>query len=223
MRWLKNLLVPDGPRTYRLPVGIGRGLRVELDLRHRTRLYLGLYEVELNRYLRRFCPPGARAFDVGGQEGYDALVLAKLSGAEVVSFECEPALCDRMERSFAANPALRPLLRARRAFVAERTDPATGRLALDDVAYGEGGFVPDFVKIDIEGGEAAALRGAARLLAERQPALLIETHGADVERECAELLRDAGYRVRVVEPRRWLPDLRPGGHNRWLVAEGRDT
>jgi hypothetical protein len=29
-----------------------------------------------------------------------------------------------------------------------------------------------------------------------------------------------GYAPQVVEPRRWLPEVREG-HNRWLVAEGR--
>src|SRR5947208_3168145 len=52
LRRLKNALVPKGPRLRRLPLGIGRGLRLQLDLHYRTGLYLGLYEVELNRHLR---------------------------------------------------------------------------------------------------------------------------------------------------------------------------
>lgn len=223
LRRLKDRAVPAGPRLYRLPLGIGRGLRIELDLRHRMRLYLGLYEIELNRHLRRLCPPGTPAFDVGGQEGYHALVLARLGRAPVVSFECEPEACARMERSFAANPSLRPPPRACCAIVGERTDARAARLTLDDAAFGPGGLVPGFVKIDIEGDEAAALRGAARLLAERRPGMIVETHGADVERECADLLRAAGYRVGVVEPRRWLADARPASHNRWLVAPSRNS
>ncbi len=52
-------------------MGIGRGLRMEIDFRRgQTRLYLGLYEVELNGHLRELCRPGYRSFDVGGQLGY---------------------------------------------------------------------------------------------------------------------------------------------------------
>jgi len=73
------------------------------------------------------------------------------------------------------------------------------------------------VKIDVEGAEAAVLRGAPRVL-DHRPALVIETHGARVERECAELLRDRGYRVRVVSQRARLKEHR-APDNRWIVCE----
>lgn len=54
---------PRAMSTVRL--GIGRGLRIDAD-KHHTRL-LGLYELELDRSLRRLCRSGYAAFDVGGQ------------------------------------------------------------------------------------------------------------------------------------------------------------
>lgn len=219
----KNRVVADGPRMMRLPLGLGRGLEIEIDLRNWTKLYLGLYEIELNRHIRRLVPPGASSFDVGGQNGYDALVFGKLSGAPVVSFECEADLCQAMVRSFAANGPLEPLMQVRQGFVSDRTDPNEGLVALDGVAFGPGGFVPDFIKMDIEGAEADALEGARRILAERKPNLLIEVHGADIERRCVEILREHGYQPTVVNPRSWIKDNRPISHNRWLIAEGRTT
>jgi hypothetical protein len=65
------------------------------------------------------------------------------------------------------------------------------------------------------------LDGARRILAERRPHLVIETHGRDVERACAELLREYGYAPLVVDQRRVLKEGRPNPENRWLVAEGR--
>jgi len=62
-------------RTVRF--GLGRGLRIDADITQHKRLLVGLYELELNRWLRRLCRPGYTAYDVGGQLGYDALVLAK--------------------------------------------------------------------------------------------------------------------------------------------------
>ena len=71
-RLAKRAILPaPGPR--RLPIGIGRGLTMHIDFAHQTRTYLGLYEIELNRYLRRILKPGFTAFDVGAQHGYDAL------------------------------------------------------------------------------------------------------------------------------------------------------
>jgi hypothetical protein len=220
-RKLKNSLVADGPRLRRLPLGIGRGLMVELDLRHWSALYLGLYEIELNTHLRALCQPGYDAFDVGGQNGYDALVMAKLTGGEVISFECDSDLCERMRRSFAANPALAGRLDVVEGFVAATTSPDRRTVALDDVAFGDDGFVPDVVKVDIEGGELDALRGASRLLNTRRPHFLVETHSAQLERDCADLLSEARYEITHVAPRRWLKDNRPTTeHNGWLVARG---
>lgn len=216
----KNRLVPRGPRPWRLRVGIGRGLTIILDLEYWTRLYLGLYELELNRYLRHLCRPGYRCFDVGGQNGYDALVLAKLTRGNVITFECVPELCNQIAESVRANPRLKHLVTVRNAFVGRNTDPSALQLALDDIAYHGDGFVPDFVKMDIEGGELEALLGAERILADRRPSMIVEVHSRELEDHCGRLLRKVGYEPKVVNPRRWLRDNRPTGHNRWLVAEG---
>jgi hypothetical protein len=60
-----------------------------------------------------------------------------------------------------------------------------------------------------EGGEVAALRGATRVLSERRPALMLEVHGKQIEWECLELLRAAGYEEpTVVDRRKWLREHR---------------
>ena len=123
-----------------------------------------------------------------------------------------------MERNFAANPTLAPRLAAWNAAASLATDEEAGTITLDDLA--ERTFVPDVVKIDIEGAEAGALAGAGRILAERRPGLLVEVHGADVEEACLEILQSYGYRAEVVNQRRLLADWRPTGHNRWLAAFG---
>ena len=106
-----------------------------------------------------------------------------------------------MRRSFAANPELTWLLRAHHASISERTDAVSGRLALDDIAFSDDGFVPDFIKIDIEGDELAALKGATRLLSEHRPGLVIETHSAELEADCRELLEELSYNLTVVGTR----------------------
>ena len=52
---------------------------------------------------------------------------------------------------------------------------------------------PRVIKLDVEGAEAMLLRGAASWLAEEQPDLVIELHGAQVAREVLSLLDDLGY------------------------------
>lgn len=52
--------------------------------------------------------------------------------------------------------------------------------ALDDLAEATG-TTPNLIKIDIEGGEYAAIQGARRLLAAHAPHLVIETHGKEID------------------------------------------
>lgn len=214
---VKNLLLPKGRKIRRLPAGLGRGLRMGVDFhRGETRLFLGLYEAELNRHLRAIARPGYRSFDIGGQYGYDALILAKLTGAAVCSVEVDPLLAAEIRENAAANPRL-PSIVVETAFVGASV--GDGHVTIDALA--ERHFVPDLLKLDIEGGEVDALRGATRVLGERRPAILLEVHGREIEWECLEILRAAGYPPpTVVDRRRWLPEHRPLEHNRWLILPG---
>ncbi|HET7489601.1 MAG TPA: FkbM family methyltransferase [Acidimicrobiales bacterium] len=206
-------LLPAGERARPIRFGIARGARMSIDFhRGQTRLYLGLYECELNRTIRRLAPHGTPSFDLGGEYGYDALALARLTGAPVVSVECVPELCETIRSNAALNPRLAPLITVRQAFIGA----GAGQLSLDELTQST--FVPGFVKMDIEGGEVEALEGATDLLRAGRPSLLVEVHGKAAEVACLAILRAASYDVKTVDTRSWLPDHRPIDHNRWLVA-----
>ena len=177
--------------------------------RGETKLYLGLYEVELNVHLRRLTFPGCHSFDIGGQYGYDALVLAKLTGGPVVTVDCDPALCVEMRENVSANPSVAGQIDVRCAFA------GTEGLTLDELARQT--FYPDLIKIDVEGGEVDVLASASVVLSHR-PGLIVEVHSVALEAECRDILKELGYAVATINPRRWLPDHRPIAHNRWLVA-----
>jgi FkbM family methyltransferase len=59
---------------------------------------------------------------------------------------------------------------------------------------------PQFVKMDIEGAEAAALRGMTTLIARSHPTLLIATHGVQCHTEVVTQLHAHRYSVREVGP-----------------------
>jgi hypothetical protein len=208
----RALLPPSG--AHSMPVGIGRGIRMNFDFSRNARLYVGLYEVELNRHLRRLLKPGTTAFDVGAQLGYDSLVIAGLTRSAVAAFECDPACVGVMERNLALNPGLADVVEVVPRAVGDGPD----QIGVDDYAYSELGFVPGFIKVDVDGGELAVLRSASRVLSERHPALIVETHSHDLENDCGRLLVEHGYRPIIVNQRRLLPDERYLDLNRWLVA-----
>jgi Methyltransferase FkbM domain len=215
LRGLRNWLLPRAPKVRKIRFGIARGARMKIDFRYHTAVYFGVYETELNPHFRRLVTPGSRCFDVGGNIGYDAIVLAKLSErGPVVCFESNEANLPLMRENFACNPYD---LRIVHGYVSRPGQ--RGATTLDEAA--ERHFVPDFIKMDIEGAEADALLGARRILSERKPALVIEAHGEQRERECLAILRGYGYEPRVVTPRRgWLKEFKGDMRITWLVCEG---
>lgn len=177
--------------------------------------------MELARHVRELCTSGTTCFDLGAESGFYGLLFAARGGGRVVAVEADAGTFARMERNIAANPSLAPLITPVHGRIARQTDTLSGALAIDDLAYGAGGLVPDLVKLDVEGKEVAALRGADRLLHERRPAWIIETHSHELDDACRQLLEEHGYAVETVEQRRFAPEVRSASLNRWLVARPR--
>jgi len=68
------------------------------------------------------------------------------------------------------------------------------------------GFVPQLIKIDVEGAESDVLYGGKELLcSSKAPRIFIETHGKSIARDVDYQLREAGYRFFNVYGKQ-LPD-----------------
>jgi hypothetical protein len=205
---LKSAVKSSLMRSGRVWTGPAKG--VHLQGPSSLRVYSGLYELELNRWFRRLVNPKTAVFDIGAQYGFDALMFTQLGAPRVLTVE--------------ADPEMEPLIRGniKRNGMTDRISidinwvgDGTNGVTLDDLAAKS--FMPNFVKMDIEGAEAAALRGATNVL-KKCGAWLIETHGLDVENECLSMLSGEGLLIDTVNQRTWLPDRRPMSHNRWLIA-----
>jgi hypothetical protein len=208
---LKKLL-PKGKRDRKLLFGPAAGCVMAVDFRHHLKAYFGLYEYELLPHLKRMVKPGTTCFDIGGRDGYDALMMANLSRTTVASFECEHVAADEMRRTFAHNDHL--AIEVVEIFVGATDNPAS--MTIDRASRDL--FIPHFIKLDIEGAEDAALEGASETLTTSRPCLLIEVHGADREDRCLSILRRFGYRTSIVNQGRLLRDPARRGHNRWIAA-----
>ncbi|MBL8672511.1 MAG: FkbM family methyltransferase [Alphaproteobacteria bacterium] len=183
----------------------------------------GWFEKELG-FVRRFLQPGMSAIDVGANHGAYALpMLARVGAAgRVLAIEPNAAVAARLRRSAAAWPASCFALAevavsdapGRGTLVVESASEA-GRLGrdllpgaagvpvrtLDDLAQEHLSAPIDLLKIDVEGHELAAMRGARQLLRESAPVVLFEMQSAAVvdHGPMAQLRADGAAIAR------WLP------------------
>lgn len=181
--------------------------------------WLGHYEIEKQAVIRRLVKPGMKVFDVGANAGFYTLAFARLAGegGHVWSFEPLEANIQNIRRHVAlnefANVSVVQAAVAERASVARFASSASnaaGRLAeggdcdvqtvsLDEFCDRAGVGCPDVIKLDIEGGESLALKGAGRLLAQGKATILLALHGREHEANCLSLLRAARYVLRYLD------------------------
>jgi len=179
---------------------------------------------------------GAVVLDVGGHVGFYALLLAEVVGpaGQVVAVEAHDELCDRIR--WARDRNRRPWLAVVRGAAADTAgsltmgiDPDRGHtttagsaaatftveaIRLDDCLADHDVPDPSVVLMDIEGGEAAALRGLEATLRRSTPDLLLEVHPEQLaelgtsQEALLEWIRALGpYDLRMLDHRRGLVPL----------------
>jgi FkbM family methyltransferase len=72
-------------------------------------------------------------------------------------------------------------------------------IALDTWRKKTNSPVPQLVKIDVEGAEAAVLRGGAQTFSEHRPLIYLALHGESQRQECRDLLLKWGYNLNSLE------------------------
>ncbi len=180
--------------------------------------WLGSYEYDKRRLFEKIVSPGSIVFDVGANVGFYTMLASVLvgKGGSVYAFEPVPRNLHFLKRHMQMN-------RLKNVTVVEAAvsdyggkaafdvgaGPAVGRLEthgqLEVEVVNLDGLIkngkvppPDFIKLDIEGGEGAALRGARSTLAQSHPTIFLATHGPGVHRECCEFLQSMGYELQPI-------------------------
>lgn len=208
MRAPLGLIPPSSVMTIRR--GPAKGMRwIAGSATHGC--WLGTYELLKQEAILRFAKPGMTIFDIGAQAGFYTLLFSRVAGPQgsVVAFEPCPLESEHLLAHLSLNAISN--VRVISAAVSDRKGIArftvdAGRtenslradsssplfvptVQLDDLEMPP----PDLIKMDIEGGETLALKGARNLLAERRPMLFLALHGDIHRRDCSRLLRDQNY------------------------------
>ena len=208
--------------------------------------------------LRKLVRPGMNVVDVGANIGLYSLLLSRLvdRSGSVLAFEPEPGLFATLRENCVKNNATNifpfqcALGRVNRLASFHRSAFNSGDNHLDD-AVGEDDSVevrvqrfddlqpdsrPDFVKIDVQGHELAALSGMERALsANRNVRVLFEFSPAALRKagtapnQLLEFFRERGFEIyetagarlkRLRNPRQLISDLRGKRYTNLLAARG---
>jgi FkbM family methyltransferase len=176
------------------------------------RCWLGLYERKKQRLISQEVRPNAVFYDVGANVGFYSLLASQLvNGGKVFAFEPCPKnlayLKQHLVLNRVTNTEVLPLAvsdnNGTACFDVEGTGSmghlsSEGSIAVQtatlDSLVEQGKILPpDYIKMDIEGGELAALRGASATFQNYRPVLFLATHGRAVHNECRHLLESWGY------------------------------
>jgi FkbM family methyltransferase len=174
---------------------------------HRRIYFWGEYEKRTTALFRRVVRPGMTVFDVGANVGYFSMVSREL-GAQVHAFEPNPNTLRLLNHSASIQSGVTVVPAAcsdhegrMTLWLSEARN--TGESSLErktgtpvevevislDTYSQRTGARPDLLKIDVEGHELRALRGARELIARARPTIVVETKQEDV----VEFMRELGY------------------------------
>jgi tRNA G37 N-methylase Trm5 len=216
---IKNTFVSEGYEPRTIYGGLIRGLKFRLDLKSGFQTLLGLSEIELAKWFKKYSLGIETAVDVGAAYGYYTLFfLLRTSAKKVFAFEpgqeCQAELKQNLELN--ANPKIKNLI-LRDKFVGREN--SGNYISLDSLLTEI--KTPCLIKLDIEGAELDALRGASELLKKNGVRWIIEVHSKELENQCTELLEKNNYRVNKIGKswiRSFLPEQRVAEYNAWITA-----
>jgi FkbM family methyltransferase len=210
------------PKALRVPVLQGplRGASWVVGA-HTHGCWLGSYELDKQHRFATLVRGGDVVYDVGANAGFYTLLAARLvgHGGRVVAFEPLPRNLSHLREHVRINRldnvqvldvavAARPGHArfhfgggAAQGALADAGELEVRTTSLDALVAASLAPPPTLIKMDIEGGELEALRGAHAVLSAHRPVLLLATHGPAVHAACLALLREHGYRVESLDGR----------------------
>ena len=156
-------------------------------------------------------------FDIGAHFGYFSL-LANQKSDQIFSFEPRPANRKFFKKHMALNKAagvqLFPYAIGDKTGTVRfntQTGSATGHVSddgnlevemihIDEWVQNKKLPKPDFIKIDVEGGEIEVIKGCRETIYTYRPKMLIATHGDELHQSVLQFLESQNYQIEVLEP-----------------------
>lgn len=181
--------------------------------------WLGTYEFEKQKLFEKKVKKGDIVFDIGAQAGFYTLLAAGLVGEKGKVFAFEPVpdniLCLKKhielnnyknifvrEEAVSDKSGIVYFERGKSNFtgrIGENGELKINAVSLDDLISQNKLPVPNVLKIDVEGAEAAVLKGASSTIKKYRPDIFLSIHGEEKSDELINFFKNVGYNLQKAE------------------------
>jgi FkbM family methyltransferase len=219
---IQNLFFPLGS-VQKIRKGYLKGFRIRLSENSLWSPLIGNWEPAMQRIMKAVVTPGQVAYDLGANNGLHGLWLSTLVGdkGHVFNFEPLPSNIKEIAENFQLNQLVNytnvcAAVSGSNGTIqfelgehdkqghitsasgnAKRIDVQTVSL---DSFIEQGNPAPDFIKMDIEGAEGAALQGFEKNVAQKFPVMIIELHSPEQDLLVGKFLKKFNYTVYRFDP-----------------------
>lgn len=181
--------------------------------------WLGSYEMGKRLAFEREIKMGSVLYDIGANVGYFSLLASVLVGenGKVFAFEPLPRNIEFLKKHISINKLTNIEVieaavssQSGEAFFDLGASTAMGHLSdsgglqvtmvsLDDLVSAGEIQPPDYIKLDVEGAEYDALRGAEAVIDNFQPVLFLDTHQHSAHQNTIRFFEQKNYRFEILD------------------------
>lgn len=219
---IQNLVFPLGS-VQKIRRGYLKGYRIRLSENSLWSPLIGNWEPAMQKIMVNTVQPGQTVYDMGANNGLHGLLLASLVGDKglVVNFEPFADNIKEIDENFSLNRIsnyknvqaavtdhsgtvqFEVAAHAKQGSIADGgkgTQTISVPCISADDYIDQGGNLPSFIKIDIEGAEGAALNGFTRNIEKCFPLMIIELHSPEQDAIVGKFLQFYKYEAYRFNP-----------------------
>ena len=213
---IKKILFGD-TSIQTIKAGIGKGLKMHIDVSSKTQRIIGLDELEIQKPFKKYSKLSSHFFDIGASDGYYSLLYRKFNSEGMIYlFEAQTRFKIEQEEHFRLN-GFKIDYQHYDKFVSNLDNDKN--ISIDTLFQKKNETL--FFKIDVDGGELDVLNGMKNTAIQNNCYFIIETHTKQLEIDCLNFLQALGYKTKIINQgwyRFFIKENRPIEHNRWFLA-----